>query len=189
VRASSDFFVVGMTGLGTALFLSQLLIVSRQIVSANNHVQAELAAEKMAVPISWMHPPLRPILHEILWQGQCCPPPMPPRFPPGSRYVQPAPLPIAHPMTSVRPKYPQRALEHNVDGYVEFVFMVAPNGSPLNPKVSAEVPQGWGFAEAATALFAKWKFQPEPPGRTVRYRMSFVHPNDQGFLPFGRDHR
>jgi len=190
MRVSNDFFVVGVAGVGTALFLVQLLIVSQQIVSSNRHIQSELAAEKNALPVNWMDAPrrpnppplggLRPISREII---------MPPSFEPERRYLRPVLPPLAHPVTRVPPNYPQRALDHNVDGYVEFVFTVAANGSPVNPEVSEEVPQGWGFAEAATALFAKWKFEPEPPDRTVRYRMSFVHPNGEGFLPFSRNHR
>jgi hypothetical protein len=60
MRASSDLFIVGMTGLGTALFLTQLLIVSQQIVAARNHVQAELDSEKVALPVAWIPRVIRP---------------------------------------------------------------------------------------------------------------------------------
>ena len=173
-----------MTGVGIALVLSQLLTVSQQI-AVNNHVQSVLGTEMVAMPL---YTPLRSIVYETLWQGQCCPPPT--LAPPlRSSDNQPTPPPFAHPVARVAPNYPQHALNNSVDGYVDFVFTVDPNGSPMNGKVSADVPQGYGFAEAAIAVFSKWKFRPELPGRTVMYRISFRHWDRGDDLPALPNHR
>jgi protein TonB len=56
--------------------------------------------------------------------------------------------------------YPDRAAETNREGYVDFDFIIEPDGTVGNPVVVAEVPDGVGFAAAAKKAFPKWKFKP-----------------------------
>jgi protein TonB len=156
MRASSDFFVVGMTGLGTALFLTQLLIVSQQIVSAHNHVQAELAAEKSALPVTWVDGP-RPLIIDEGGIPTWHPPPQP---------TQPPRRPGA--------VYPERALKDHIEGYVDFDLTVRPDGSVSNAKVVSEVPESYGFAAAAAKAILRWQFKSlSDTPITVRQRMMF----------------
>jgi len=178
MRASNDFFVVGMAGIGTALFLTQLLIVSQQIVAANNHIQAELAAERDAVPVNWIDLPRRIVVEP--WR--CCfPPPRPPRHHEPARHYDIASARIAeHPIFKAAPVYPDRAADRGISGFVDFIFTTSPDGSVVDPEIIAEVPEGYGFAAAATQAFRRWRFAPSPGtgglGPTLRYRMSFRLP-------------
>ena len=86
--------------------------------------------------------------------------------------INPKPVAIA------KPTYPDRAEDRQIEGYVDFDFTIEPDGSVGDPKVIAEVPEGYGFAGAALKVFPKWKFQPkEVNGKAVpapaRYRFSF----------------
>jgi protein TonB len=82
------------------------------------------------------------------------------------------------PVSIVQPTYPERADERQIEGYVDFEFTVQTDGTVANPKVTAEVPEGYGFANAALKVFPKWKFKPEEiDGKAVPtqafYRFSF----------------
>lgn len=57
--------------------------------------------------------------------------------------------------------YPDRAVEAGANGYVDFSFIIEPDGSVGNPQVIAEVPDGYGFAAAAKKAFPKWRFEPK----------------------------
>jgi TonB family protein len=57
--------------------------------------------------------------------------------------------------------YPERAADAGVGGYVEFAFIIEPDGSVGDPQVIAEVPDGYGFAVAAKKAFPKWRFEPK----------------------------
>ena len=57
--------------------------------------------------------------------------------------------------------YPERAADAGVGGYVEFAFIIEPDGSVGDPQVIAEVPDGYGFAAAAKKAFPKWRFEPK----------------------------
>ena len=175
MRASSDFFVVGVTGIGTALFLMQLLIAGARITAANNHAKAELAAEQKAVPFRWMDTSRRISKPILTWINPgCC-------FPIHRPYPRPDDLsnvPEGHPILAVQPEYPQRALDRGISGYVDLIFTMEPDGAVASPRVVAEVPEGYGFANAAITVFSKWRFQPgSNPSRAassaMRYRMSF----------------
>jgi TonB family protein len=152
MRVSSDFFVVGMTGLGTALFLTQLLIISRQIASANNHIQAELAAERAPVPVNWI---------DVIKRRPLIEP-----------WFSPPPSPL-----HLRVDYPQLALERHVGGFVDFDLIINPDGSIASSKVAAEVPRGYGFAAAAAKGLSKWRFEPDRPPKSKptvrRFRVNF----------------
>ena len=74
--------------------------------------------------------------------------------------------------------YPERAAERNVTGYVDFSFVIEPDGSVGDPQVIGEVPEGYGFAAAARKAFARWKFEPKtingvPVRAPARIRISF----------------
>jgi TonB family protein len=56
--------------------------------------------------------------------------------------------------------YPERAADMNREGYVDFDFIIEPDGTVGNPVVVAEVPDGVGFATAAKKAFPMWKFRP-----------------------------
>jgi TonB family protein len=56
--------------------------------------------------------------------------------------------------------YPDRAAEVGKEGYVDFDFIIEPDGSVGSPRVVAEVPDGYGFAAAAKKAFSKWRFEP-----------------------------
>ncbi len=57
--------------------------------------------------------------------------------------------------------YPDGAADRNVSGYVDFAFIIEPDGSVGDPQVIAEVPDGYGFATAAKKAFPKWRFAPK----------------------------
>ncbi len=148
MRASNDFFVVGMAGIGTALFLTQLLIVSQQIVAARNRVQADLDAEKSAVPVDLINTIRRPPLIEHF-----------------------------HSTSLYSLSSGWRRCIHNrrgsiIGGFVDFDLAINPDGSVARWKVVDEFPQGYGFAAAAAKVMPKWRFQPtgnpSRSGTTVR---------------------
>lgn len=74
--------------------------------------------------------------------------------------------------------YPDRAAEAGMSGYVDFSFIIEPDGSVGNPQVIDEVPDGYGFAAAAKKAFPKWRFDPKlvdgkPVPAPARIRVSF----------------
>ncbi|HTJ62851.1 MAG TPA: energy transducer TonB [Alphaproteobacteria bacterium] len=69
----------------------------------------------------------------------------------------------------------------SVEGYVDFEFTVTAEGKVENPKVTAEEPKGYGFADSATKVFPQWRFQPEmvdgkPVATQAFYRFTFRLP-------------
>ena len=77
------------------------------------------------------------------------------------------------------PVYPDHALDSNITGYVDIEGTVAPDGSFGDGQIVAEVPPGYGFANALWKVIPKWKFEPKTvngaavPYR-IRYRFSFA---------------
>jgi TonB family protein len=74
--------------------------------------------------------------------------------------------------------YPERAADMNREGYVDFDFIIEPDGTVGNPVVVAEVPDGVGFAAAAKKAFPKWRFTPmmkdgHPVAAPAHIRVSF----------------
>ncbi len=74
--------------------------------------------------------------------------------------------------------FPSRAVEREVSGYVDFSFIIEPDGSVGDPEVTAETPEGYGFAAAALNAFRSWRFEPKridgnPVAAQARYRISF----------------
>ena len=74
----------------------------------------------------------------------------------------PAPAVIINPKPIYRGGlvYPDRAANLNREGYVDFDFIIEPDGTVGNPVVVAEVPDGVGFAAAAKKAFPNWRFTP-----------------------------
>jgi protein TonB len=74
--------------------------------------------------------------------------------------------------------YPDRAAEAGMSGYVDFSFIIEPDGSVGSPQVIAEVPDGYGFATAAKKAFPKWRFDPKlvdgkPVAAQAQIRVTF----------------
>jgi TonB family protein len=74
--------------------------------------------------------------------------------------------------------YPERAAEAGIPGYVDFSFIIEPDGSVGDPQVTEEVPYGYGFATAAKNAFPKWRFEPrqvngKPVASAATIRISF----------------
>ncbi len=74
--------------------------------------------------------------------------------------------------------YPERAVEHNITGYVDFSFMIEPDGSVGDPQIIDEAPGGYGLAAAALKAFRTWRFEPKrvdgiAVAAPARYRISF----------------
>jgi TonB family protein len=66
------------------------------------------------------------------------------------------------------PDYPEFALGTHQQGYVTIAFVVDASGLVQNPKVIAEQPKGFGFADAAMKVFPLWQFKPaERDGKSV----------------------
>ena len=65
------------------------------------------------------------------------------------------------PISRTIPTYPDRAEDRQISGYVDFDFTIEPDGTVGDPKVVAEVPEGYGFASAAQKVFPRWKFEPK----------------------------
>ena len=161
MRASNDFFVVGIAGIGTALFLTQLLIVSQQIIAARNHVQEELDAEKSAVPVNWINTVRRPPPPVEYFHQEFNPPPSPPRM---------------------HLVYPQGAAAGHVGGFVDFDLTINRDGFVVSSKVVAEVPRGYGFAAAAAKALSNWRFNPvlnahKSKPTITRFRVTFKPDN------------
>src|SRR5262249_29937283 len=74
--------------------------------------------------------------------------------------------------------YPDRAAEAGREGYVDFDFIIEPNGTVGDPRIVSELPPGYGFAAAAMKAFAKWRFTPmmkdgQPIAAPAHIRVSF----------------
>ncbi len=92
----------------------------------------------------------------------------------------PAPPVIINPQPIYRGDlvYPERAVEHDASGYVDFDFIIEPDGTVGDPRVIAEVPDGYGFAASAKKAFPHWRFKPQlvdgkPVAAPARIRVSF----------------
>jgi protein TonB len=82
--------------------------------------------------------------------------------------------PRLRPLAFVRPEYPAGAETSRIEGYVDFAFTINQDGSVSQPKVLAEIPQGVGFADAASAALLKWRFSPTiTDGEAVETPASF----------------
>jgi TonB family protein len=79
----------------------------------------------------------------------------------------------------VIPTYPQKAIEKRIGGYVEIRFEIESDGSVNSYRIIKEFPEGYGFGDAALAVFPKWKFETSQiksfPSLAV-YRITFSAP-------------
>jgi TonB family protein len=83
-----------------------------------------------------------------------------------------------HPLSRGGLVYPERAVEMGKSGYVDFTFVIEPDGSVGGAQVIDEVPEGYGFATAARKAFSTWKFEPKtvggrPVAAAAQIRISF----------------
>ncbi len=80
----------------------------------------------------------------------------------------------------VRPlNYPREAEEKHIEGFVDFEFTIAPDGSVIEPRITREEPANFGFAQAAAQVFGRWKFPPDivngvPVSTPGRFRFAFI---------------
>jgi len=75
--------------------------------------------------------------------------------------LPPPPGKLEHPVKTVPPLYPSCALQMHLNGYVDFAFTLEPDGSVGDFKVIKEMPAGFGFAAAGSAVFGQWRFLPK----------------------------
>jgi TonB family protein len=71
---------------------------------------------------------------------------------------------------SVKPNYPQAALERGTEGWVDLIFTVRTDGSIADVSVTAAEPAGI-FEQAAMAAVRRWRYEPvRKEGRAVEQR-------------------
>src|SRR3569833_2940815 len=113
------------------------------------------------MPVNWIDWPRRIVTER--WQS-CIwhPHPHRPHAPAAQHYDISSARIAGHPVFKAAPVYPDRALDRGISGYIDFAFTTSPDGSVVDPEVIAEVPEGYGFAAAATQAFRRWRFEPGP---------------------------
>ena len=91
------------------------------------------------------------------------------------------------PISRMKLKYPQLAIEAEMNGDVKSVLIIGETGDVLKVRIVEETPTGYGFAKAAETALKTWKFQPGNPGFytvTQRYRLGDpITPPDLAYLP------
>ena len=92
--------------------------------------------------------------------------------------AKPVPASALKIATYVAPTYPQRALERNLEGWVDVEFTVGTDGKTRNISVTAASHEAY-FRREATEAVAKWQFEPRVfMGREIEQtaytRMRFV---------------
>jgi TonB family protein len=92
--------------------------------------------------------------------------------------AKPVPASALKIATYVAPDYPQRALERNLEGWVDIEFTVGTDGRTRNVNVTAASHETY-FRREATEAVSKWQFEPRVfMGRTIEQtaytRMRFV---------------
>ncbi|WP_026957398.1 energy transducer TonB [Aliagarivorans taiwanensis] len=63
------------------------------------------------------------------------------------------------PLQRIEPRYPQRALQRNVEGYVVLSFTIDEKGSPTDIQITESEP-GRIFDREAIRALERWKYQP-----------------------------
>jgi len=79
----------------------------------------------------------------------------------------------AIPISIIQPRYPRKAAEEGVEGWVKFGFDLDPNGSPFNIRVIAAQPKGV-FEDASSEVIKKWKFKVTKAQKNLIYTMEFL---------------
>jgi protein TonB len=92
--------------------------------------------------------------------------------------AKPVPASALKISTYVAPEYPQRALERNLEGWVDVEFTVGTDGKTRNVSVTAASHEAF-FRREATDAVSKWQFEPRVfMGRAIEQtaytRMRFV---------------
>ncbi len=96
--------------------------------------------------------------------------------------VEPPPITGGQLVHQVKPRFPMRARQRQVSGLVELEFTVTGEGRTREIRVLDESQRNLGFAEAAMAAVAEWRFEPFRQGdevlnRLVRVEIEF-NPDD-----------
>lgn len=63
------------------------------------------------------------------------------------------------PLQRVEPRYPQRALQRNIEGHVTLSFTIDEKGSPVDIQITESEP-GKVFEREAIRALERWKYQP-----------------------------
>jgi protein TonB len=74
-----------------------------------------------------------------------------------------------------QPRYPARALDRRLDGRVELMFTVRPDGSVADLRVVDAQPAGV-FDQAALQAARRWRFAPIPVATTTTRALRFAPP-------------
>lgn len=142
-----------------------------------------------SVPVASVPAPTpRPVASETADAAMASPPPAP-ALPPAETAramaatmvpTPPAPARTATTSSSPRllqdaqPRYPLPALRNRVEGEVELAFVIRPDGSVGDVRLTAARPQGV-FDAAAVAVASRWRFEATGRAqswqRTVRFRL------------------
>lgn len=137
------------------------------------------------VPPTTLAPPasVAPAADPVAVSLQPAPQPVPmvdgPSAPaPATRLPAEPPLRVAPALRlvqDVQPRYPARALERRVDGRVELMFTVRPDGSVADLRVVDAAPAGV-FDQAALQAARRWRFAPIPVAATTTRALRFTPP-------------
>jgi hypothetical protein len=167
----------------TAVVFVQLAIQHKKIVQAQKLIDIEISGDRAVALVSQMSAPYIPIPRQYDEHG-------PYRI--AGKAIdrsicslisenQVRPLINPRPLYKPAPSYPERARQRQITGYVDFCFILKKNGSVDIPMITAEVPEGYGFAQAALSVFSKWTFEHSvsngaPLSQWAIYRVSFQLP-------------
>ena len=71
------------------------------------------------------------------------------------------------PLVRIEPQYPNRAMTHGIEGWVQLQFTITAAGTVRDPVVVDANPRGY-FEDAAVKAVSRWKYQPKMhEGRAV----------------------
>lgn len=72
----------------------------------------------------------------------------------------------AVPAVRVEPRYPTRALNRGIEGYVDLVFDIGASGKTENIRILRADPEGY-FEKASIAALKRWKYKPAYDGEVA----------------------
>ena len=70
-----------------------------------------------------------------------------------------------HPIFRIEPIYPLFAIKRNIEGWVEIEFLIAENGTVINPKVVGSEPSEV-FEQTALIAVSQWQYRPGHEGKS-----------------------
>lgn len=76
------------------------------------------------------------------------------------------------PLSTARPQIPEWAYKQGIEGWVEVVYTVMPNGRVQDVKIVDAQPRGV-FEAAAVESIGNWIYDEHPKARTVKQRVEF----------------